>query len=132
MIAIDTNVLVRYLVKDDAVQYLLAKRLIEDQLNAGVPVMVGLLVVLETEWVLRRAYRYSKPDISSTLMALLAARAVMVEDEAVLERALLFWNLRAVNFANCLILAKGAAAGANALLTFDKRAAKLPACQLLR
>lgn len=129
--ALDTNVLIRYMVRDDIVQYALAERFIQSEKSNGQPTVVTLLVALESEWVLRRSYRYSKPEIVAVFAALLGARDVRIENEPVLERALLLWQQRSVNFANCLILANSLASGCDSMLTFDKRAAKLPDCYLL-
>ena len=53
MYGLDTNVLVRFLLKDDPDQAECAKKIIDDALIAGEPVAVALLAILETEWVLR-------------------------------------------------------------------------------
>ena len=67
MLGIDTNVLVRYLVRDDQSQYERARRLIHREVNTGEPVLVSLLVLLEMEWVLRSRYELAKPDIVAVL-----------------------------------------------------------------
>ena len=56
MLGLDTNVLVRYLVRDDEVQFEKARKLIKREVAAGRGVFVSHLVVLETEWVLRSRY----------------------------------------------------------------------------
>jgi len=56
MIGVDTNVLVRYLVRDDPAQFERARRLISREVDTREPVLVSLLVLLETEWVLRSRY----------------------------------------------------------------------------
>jgi predicted nucleic-acid-binding protein len=63
MLGVDTNVLVRYLIRDDQSQFEKARRLIDREVAQGVPVLVSLLVLLETEWVLRSRYELSKSDI---------------------------------------------------------------------
>lgn len=65
MVALDTNVLIRFIVKDNIVQYGLAAGLIYDAKASGQRVLATMLVVLESEWVLRSAYRYSKNQILS-------------------------------------------------------------------
>jgi len=133
LIALDTNVLIRYMVPDDPLQFRLASDLIQRQRSYGQPALVTLLVILESEWVLRSAYRYSKSQIMSTFVSILKVRDVIVEDEDVLERALALWKLSQVNFANCLILARSSALGCSSMVTFDKTAAKkLPSCVLLK
>ena len=53
MLGVDTNVLIRYLIRDDQPQYEKARRLIDREVTKGEPVLVSLLVLLEAEWVLR-------------------------------------------------------------------------------
>jgi len=132
MISLDTNVLMRYLLQDDLRQYELARRLIEDQFVLQQKVLVTLLVVLECEWVLRSSYQYSKPAILNTFSSLLLMNEIAIEESSILEDALLLWQKRSVNFANCLILARGNGLGCAAMATFDIRASKLPGCVLLK
>lgn len=126
MLGIDTNVLVRFLVQDDEAQFERACRLIEREVAAGRPVFVGLLVVLETEWVLRSCYGLGKSEIVATLSALLDANDVCLEDEATLEQALFAWKDGGADFADCLIGARNRRLGCTATASFDHRAAKLP------
>jgi len=132
MISFDTNILIRYVVQDDLHQYELARNLINDQFALGQKVIITLLAILEAEWVLRSAYKYSKPAILSTFSSLLLMDEVAIEEPGVLENALRLWKMRAVNFANCLILARGNGLGCAAMATFDIRASKLPGCVLLK
>jgi predicted nucleic-acid-binding protein len=132
MISLDTNVLIRYVVRDEIAQYRLASELIQQSRAGGQAALVTLLVMLESEWVLRSAYSYSKPQIIATFVSLLESGDLQIENENVLEKALHLWATRAANFANCLILAQGAALGCNNMITFDKRASKLPGATLLR
>ena len=131
MISLDTNVLIRYVVRDNAVQSQLASGLIDRCVADGHPAVVTLLAVLETEWVLRSAYHYSKRQILAIFAGLLESENLHIENEAVLERTLELWPRRTVNFANCLILAQSLALGCN-MVTLDKRASKLPGATLLR
>jgi len=126
MIALDTNVLVRFLVRDDAAQFERAQRLIRRESNAGEPVFISLLVLLETEWVLRSRYKLAKTEIRDTFDALLRAIDLNFEDEATIERALFFWKDSPAQFADCLIGARNRELGCNATATFDSDAAKLP------
>ena len=66
MLGIDTNVLVRLLMRDDAEQFARAQELIRRESDAKRPVLISLLVMLETEWVLRSCYKLSKNDILAT------------------------------------------------------------------
>ena len=63
MAALDTNVLVRFLVQDDAKQGLLARELIRSTLAKGEPLFVPVTVMLELEWVLRSNFGFDKAQI---------------------------------------------------------------------
>ena len=67
MLGIDTNVLVRFLVRDDREQFERARRLIRRELGGGETVLISLLVLLETEWVLRNRYNVAKAEIGAAL-----------------------------------------------------------------
>lgn len=126
MIGIDTNVLVRFLVKDEPAQFERAQKLIKRQANEGEQVSISLLVVLETEWVLRSRYDLSKNEIAGALSGLLDSTEVRVEDEARVERALFVWKESAAEFADCLIGERYRELGCRATASFDARALKLP------
>lgn len=132
MISLDTNVMIRFIVRDEPSQYRLACELIQRAKESQQRAMVMLLVVLECEWVLRSAYRYSKSEIITTFSALRAAGEVQIEREAVLVEALEIWAQGKAHFANCLILASSRALGCTAMMTFDRQAGKLPGATLLR
>lgn len=75
MISIDTNVLVRLLTADDKVQADKAKQLFKRQ-----QIYITKTVILETEWVLRFAYRFSAEAIAGAFIKLLGQENVIVED----------------------------------------------------
>ena len=126
MLGVDTKVLVRYLVADDAAQFDKARRLIRRETAAGRSVMVSQLVLLETEWVLRSRYDLDKVEIADVFGALLDAADVALEDEAAIEEALYLWRDASADFADCLIGARNRRLGCTATATFDARAARLP------
>jgi predicted nucleic-acid-binding protein len=125
MLGVDTNVLVRYLVRDDQLQYEKVRRLITREVNKGEPVLVGLLVLLETEWVLRSRYELAKVEIVAAFSALLDAADLALEDEPSVEHALYSWKASAADFADCLIEARNRRLGCRATATFDGKALKL-------
>jgi predicted nucleic-acid-binding protein len=126
MIGLDTNVLVRFLVQDDRVQFARAQRLLAREARRGEPVLVSLLVLLETEWVLRSRYGLAKPEIADALSALLDSVELRVEDEAAVEQALFTWRDSRADFADCLIGARNRRLGCAATATFDAGAATVP------
>ncbi|MDA8389205.1 MAG: type II toxin-antitoxin system VapC family toxin [Gammaproteobacteria bacterium] len=126
MLGIDTNVLVRFLVRDDEAQFEKARRLIKREVSARRRVFVNQLVIMETEWVLRSRYAVSKQQITEALSGLLGAADVQLEDEHTVEQALFFWKDATVDFADCLIGAKNQRLGCRATASFDAKASKLP------
>lgn len=126
MLGIDTNVLVRFLVRDDEVQYEKARRLIKREADAEEEIFVSLLVLLETEWVLRSRYTLPKSEILKVISGLLDAKEVRIEDEPAIEETLHIWRDSAADFADCLIGAHNRRSGCEATATFDARALKLP------
>jgi predicted nucleic-acid-binding protein len=126
MIGVDTNVLVRFLVRDDQLQFEKARKLIRREVDAGQPVLVNLPVLLETEWVLRSRYELPKADVLRALSALLDAAEVSFEDEPSVEQAVYLWKDSTAEFADCLIGARNSALGCSATATFDTKASKLP------
>ena len=127
MLGIDTNVLVRYLVRDDEAQFEKASRLIKREIGAGEAVFVSLLVLLETEWVLRSRYGLKKAEIVDAISGLLDATEIQFEAEPAIEESLKFWKDSTADFADCLIGAHNRRLGCRATATFDAKAARLPA-----
>ncbi len=89
MIGLDTNVLARYYIDDEAdaqaqSQRLAARRLIE----SGQPLMVSKSVVLELEWVMRGYYSFDHAEVASAMRHLLEQAHITVEDRDAVERAL--------------------------------------------
>jgi predicted nucleic-acid-binding protein len=125
MLGLDTNVLVRFLVRDDRAQYKAAVALINSEVTNGHKVMVSLLVILETEWVLRSRYAVEKNEMLATLSRLLSAVDVECEDSPSLEEALFIWRNSNADFADCLIGARNRRLACRATATFDTKAAKL-------
>lgn len=126
MLGLDTNVLVRFLVRDDPRQYRRARRIISDEVKRGGSVFVSQLVLLESEWVLRSRYEYSKDELMGVLVGMLESADLMIEDESSLEQAVFVWRESGAEFADCLIGARHQSLGCHATATFDAKAAKLP------
>lgn len=131
MRGLDTNVLVRFLLRDDPRQAKVAKAAIDEALAAGSPLFLSLLVVLETEWVLRACADLEKLAIVRVFKQLLESRDLNFEDEESLEEALYLYEDSKAEFADCLLVARYLRLGCSSMLTFDARAARLPGTELL-
>ena len=123
---IDTNVVVRLIVEDDAEQTRRAQRLVVRAFERGDPIVVSLLVLIETEWVLRSRYEFDKDRVLRTMRGLLEARELEFEDESAVEEALFYLTDSSAGFADCLIAAHNRRLGCSATATFDAKAARLP------
>ena len=126
MIGIDTNVLVRFLVRDDETQFEKAQRLIRREFGRGETVLISQLVLLETEWVLRSRYALAKNDIVRAFSGLLDSEELTIEGEASVEQALFLWKDSPAEFADCLIGLRHLKLGCGATASFDARALRLP------
>lgn len=131
MPALDTNVLVSYLVQDDAAQLTAARRLIRRCVAEGATLFVPVTVVLELEWVLRSRFEFGKEAVLMTFSSLFSAAELSFESERALEVALQLFRKGSADFADCLHVALAAQAGEQPLWTFDKGAARVDGAQLL-
>jgi predicted nucleic-acid-binding protein len=120
MIALDTNVLVRYLVEDDKAQSRRATKLIEATLAREDELFISDVVMCETVWVLSSAYRFSRNEIADALAALLRARSVVFTSTDRLARSLEAYRNGKGDFADYLIRELARAAGADTVATFDR------------
>jgi predicted nucleic-acid-binding protein len=130
MIAVDTNILVRFLVHDDEKQYERVERFFTER-TVGDPVFVTLVVVVETVWVLRRRYRFGAEAIARAMLALLGADEVVIQAPDVVRRAIRDAEGTGVDLADAIIAQLGIDADCDAMVTFDRRAAELPGMRLL-
>ncbi len=130
MIALDTNVLVRFLVQDDPDQAGIATALF-DQLTDADPGFVSREVLVELVWVLERAYGYPRSDIAAALDGLLSALELVIEAADDVGHALERYRLEGFGFADLMIAAAARRAGSRELVTFDRKAARLPDVRLL-
>ncbi len=123
MTGLDTNVLVRYIMQDDAKQSPLATRLIES-LSAQEPGFVPLVAVVELGWVLSSAYELDRRQLIEAFEAILRTKELMVESPQVVWKALRMVQSSSADFADCLVSCSAAAAECAKTMTFDRGAAK--------
>lgn len=126
MIGLDTNILVRYLAQDDPEQSLQASEIIERRLSEADPGFISIVAMVETVWVLDRAYGLSGRDIAAAVERMLQADALAIESEQEVFTAMTALKEGRGSFADALIAALGAKAGCSATLTFDRKALRLP------
>ncbi len=124
MIALDTNVLVQFLTQDDPIQAAAAARLIA-RLTPEAPGFVAREVVVETVWVLERAYKYTRAEIAAALIGLLEARELRIEADARVGLAIDRYGKGGPGFSDQMIRAAAGEAGCKALASFDRQVAAL-------
>jgi predicted nucleic-acid-binding protein len=129
MITVDTNILVRIVMGDDAAQTAIGLRV----LQCGEPVLLLNSVLLETAWVLKSVYGVPPGEIAAVLHDLMCIPMVMLESPATLEAVA--WYQDGMDFADAIHLA-GAASRCEKLVTFDaafvRKAKGKSACEVLR
>ncbi|HVT31531.1 MAG TPA: type II toxin-antitoxin system VapC family toxin [Rhodanobacteraceae bacterium] len=130
MIGLDTNVLVRYLVQDDAKQSALATQLIETTLHDDEPGWIASIVLCELVWVLEGPYDYARTTIVAALQRLLEIARFRVEEPAIAWRALDAYRSGA-DFPDAMIALGNERDGCAYTATFDRGAAKLRSMRLL-
>ena len=123
MMGLDTNVLVRYIMQDDARQSMLASRLIES-LTVDEPGFFPLVAVIELVWVLSSSFELARAQVVSALEVLLQTKEIQVERAEVVWRALRIYRDSSADFADCLVERSAAAAGCARTMTLDRGAAK--------
>jgi predicted nucleic-acid-binding protein len=131
MPALDTNVLVRYLIRDDSAQFAAARALIRRCVSERLVLFVPVTVTLELEWVLRSSFGFGKDETIATLVNLFSAAELTFQSEIALEVALHLYRTDSADFADCLHVSLAAQASETPLWTFDKAAAKLVGASLL-
>lgn len=132
MIGLDTNVIVRYLVQDDARQSAAATRFIERTLSPQNPGFIASITLCEIVWVLAECYKTDRQRIRAVIEGLLAAKQLSIEEPDIVWRALRAWNASAADFSDALTGQIVSARGGEKTLTFDRAAAKLPGFELLQ
>jgi predicted nucleic-acid-binding protein len=126
MIAVDTNVVVRFLTQDDEPQYQKSLKLFREE-NIFIPDTV----ILETEWVLRFAYQFKPKEICQALRNLFGLSNVQLGNASLIEKVLQ-WHEKGLDFADAIHLAQSQ--NCDYLYTFDhkfpKRAREIAGCEV--
>lgn len=130
MIALDTNVLVRYLVRDHPAQADAARELVAS-LTPASPGFICREVVVELVWVLTRSYGTPREQIGTVLLGLLGSESILIESANAVGRAALGHASGVADFADLMVVAAAHRQGATPLYTFDHRAARVDGAELL-
>ncbi len=131
MIGLDTNLLIRYIVRDDLSQTRIADRCIDTHSKDGVSLFLNNIVLCELVWVLEVTYKYDKIQIVSILEKILETRQFTFEDKDAIWLAISGYKKSKSGFADALIGIINKISGCKKTATFDKNAAKLSEFELL-
>jgi len=125
MIALDTNVVIRYLTQDDKKQSLIANKVFEKTLTPNKQGFISLIVLTEIVWVLEACYDVNKPNIISIINSLTSSKNLIVEQSHVVRIATTLFTDKNADFSDALIFSIANHAGCEKTLTFDKKAASI-------
>lgn len=132
MIGIDTNVLLRLLVRDHDAQARAAERFITTHCTSEDPGYVSRVVIVEIVWALKVIYDYGRSQIAAAIRGLLDVSELEIESADEVHAAVADFETSAAGFADCLLARTNAAAGCEHTVTLDRKAAKLVGFQLLK
>ena len=121
MIGLDTNVLVRFLVRDDEAQHQAAVDLLARGVVAGERFFIGEVVLAETSWVLSSRYRCSREELAAVVRRLVGAEELTFESADRVVRALHAFEHGAAGFTDYLIGERARDAGCQEVYTFDQK-----------
>ena len=127
MTGVDTNVLLRYIVRDEPTQAARAAR----ELERGERFLVGSIVLCEVVWVLETGYGFSRRDVAATLERILATAQFEIEAKDLALAALDDFRRSTADFSDCLLGRRNRAAGAAETVTFDRSLKGLEGFRLL-
>ena len=130
MIAIGANVLVRYLVHDDAEQAEAARLLLE-AITSERPGFICREVAIEVVWVLERAYKFTRSQIADVILELAATGGIVIEEVEDVVHAAIHYRQTGADFSDLMILAAAEHMGAGPLYTFDRRLARVDGATLV-
>lgn len=131
MIGLDTNILIRYLTQDDPVQAAKAREILERRLTPKNLGFVTVVAMVETVWVLDRAYNLTAQEIAAAVERLLQVEVLAIENEQEVFTAMIALKQGRSSFADALIAELGARAGCTRTLTFDQKAVRHPGFELV-
>jgi predicted nucleic-acid-binding protein len=115
MIGLDTKILIRYLTQDDPVQAAKATEIFERRLTPENLGFVSVVAIVETVWVLDRAYNLTALEIAAAVERLLQVEVLAIENEQEVFTAMIAMKRARSSFADALIAELGARAGVPAL-----------------
>lgn len=130
MIALDTNILVRYFAQDDLSQSAKASALVES-LTDSKQGFVSQIVLIETVWVMQRLFDADRKTVADIIQNMLVIPGFVLENRDSVKKAVQLFSTTNADFPDCLIAKVAEAAGCSSVMTFDIKAVKACGMQLL-
>ena len=124
MRGVDTNILVRFLTRDDPIQAVRVRNALEKMAEGGASCRISVIVLCELAWVLRTALCFRKEQIFGALESLLDTTQFSIEDRDMVREAVLLYRDSTSDFSDYLIGLRNRRAGCLDTLTFDRALAK--------
>jgi len=124
---VDTNILARYLLRDDAAQAARAAQ----ELERDDRFFIGIVVLCELVWVLETGYNFKRSEIAAAIEKILATAQFEVEDKDLALSALQDFRRTLADFSDCLIGRRNRAVGVAETVTFDRTLKGLEGFRLL-
>lgn len=130
MVGVDTNILVRYIVRDVSEQVEAADKLLES-FTVDAQGYVPREVVIEVIWVLSRSYGFNRTEIANVILDLVDTESLVVESADDIVHAAVAYARGDGDFADLMILVAARRAGCETLYIFDRKFARLHGVTLL-
>jgi len=121
MRGLDTNVLVRYLTRDDPAQFRRAEALISGLVAAGEPARLDEIVLCELTWVLQSGYGLARAAVADTLDALVETAQFVIDDRDTVRAAVELFRAGPGDFSDYLLGLRNQNAGCADTMTFDRK-----------
>lgn len=131
MNGIDTNILLRFLLKDDEQQAALAYSLFKQVEQRGEKLFVPIIVVLEMIWVLESAYDISRQEIVASISDLLSMPILAFETQPAVQMFVVSTQQNNFDLSDLLLAHSAAYSHCEKVYTFDKKASKFNLFELL-
>jgi len=120
MKGLDTNVLVRYLVRDDKKQAETASAFIQEAVDSGELIFINIVVLCELIWVLESAYGFHRTEIADVCEKILKTRQFEIESKEIVRGAINDYKKGKADFADYLIGRVNRMKGCDSTATFDR------------
>ena len=131
MKSLDTNILIRFLVRDDENQAYKVKKLLEKAEKEGISFFITIPVILELIYVLSSVYNYSKKEILNAIESMIAMQIFIFENITVIQNLIIVGRKTKFDLEDLLIGIIAQESGCETTITFDKKASKSDLFELL-